>query len=52
MRRLEELQEEEKRRRREQLEKARHRGMQAMRREHLTQVPGPGRRQTCRLVSV
>lgn len=39
VRRLGELQEEEKRRRREQLEKARHRGMLAMRREHLTQVP-------------
>lgn len=38
VRRLGELQEEEKRRRREQLEKARHRGMLAMKREHLTQV--------------
>lgn len=41
VRRLEELQKEEKRRREEQLEKARLRGMQAMRREHLTQVQIP-----------
>lgn len=44
VRRLGELQEEEKRRRREQLEKARHRGMLAMRREHLTQVSNRRRR--------
>lgn len=43
VRRLEELQKEEKRRREEQLEKARLRGMQAMRREHLTQVQIPQR---------
>lgn len=38
VRKLGELQEEEKRKRREQLEKARHRGMEAMRRKHLTEV--------------
>lgn len=38
-RRLEELRDEEKRRKMEQLDKAHHRGMLAMRREHLTQVP-------------
>lgn len=43
VRRLEELQKEEKRRREGQLEKARLRGMQAMRREHLTQVQIPQR---------
>lgn len=37
-RRLQELQREEKRRREEQLEKARLRGKQALKREHLVQV--------------
>lgn len=41
VRRLQELQREEKRRREEQLEKARLRGMQALRREHLAQVQHP-----------
>lgn len=43
VRRLEELQKEEEKRREEQLEKVRLRGMQAMRREHLTQVQIPQR---------
>lgn len=41
VRRLQELQREEKRRREEQLEKARLRGMQALRREQLAQVQHP-----------
>lgn len=41
VRRLQELQREEKRRREEQLEKARLRGVQALRKEHLAQVQLP-----------